>query len=118
MHYRTAHSEPAPNQADPLERGQFGEGGHVFVVCASSLDAPDSFQVYTKGNRADVVLIVSGLSSGNLHATWSSEWRGFTPEWREWLRAGAFHVFYNGDTPMPIESAADPRAGKVRHCNG
>lgn len=118
MHYRTNQSKPSPTPVDPLERGQFDDGRRAYVVCASSTDAPDSFQVYTKGNRADVILVVSGLTTGNLHATWSAEWRALTPDWREWARASAFQVFHNVNAPEPIESDYDPRAGKVRYCNG
>lgn len=122
MHYRTAQSKPAPTPPDPLERGQFDDGKRTFIVCASSADVPDSFQVYTRGNRADVILIVSGLNTGDLHATWSAEWRALTPEWREWARASAFNVFYsvsrNGNAPNPSRSEANPPAGKVRFCNG
>jgi hypothetical protein len=118
MQYRTARSKPAPTPVDPLERGQFSDGKRTYVVCASSLDAPDSFQVYAKGNRADVILIVSGLNTGNLHATWSAEWRALAPEWREWARTRAFQAFHEVDAPDGIDLVGDPRSGKVRFCNG
>jgi hypothetical protein len=112
MPYPTAKPEPDIRPADPLERGQFNDGKRVFTVCASSADAPDSFQVYAKGNRADVILIVSGLTTGNLHATWSDEWRGLSDDWREWVRANAFQVFYNGGSTGPARSRG------VRFCDG
>jgi hypothetical protein len=81
MYNRAAKPKPVEHQSisDPLERGQFSDGRRNFVVRASSTDAPDSFQVHTKGNQSDVILVVSGLNTGNLHATWSEEWRTSTP---------------------------------------
>ncbi|MCD0446493.1 hypothetical protein LO763_23020 [Glycomyces sp. A-F 0318] len=97
--------------ADPLERGQFTDGHSRFNVRASSAQAPDSFQVYANSNHADLVLIVSGLISGNLHATWGQGWRTFAPEWKIWLEDTAFTVFYNG-------TQINQRPGKVRFCEG
>ncbi|MQM24451.1 hypothetical protein [Glycomyces albidus] len=94
---------------DPLERGRFSDGSREYVVCASSLSAPDSFQVWVSGNRADIVMVVSGLNSRDLHATWGEEWRTRSVEWREWARTCAFHVFHNGSVTT--------RAG-IRHCDG
>ncbi|RRS00486.1 hypothetical protein [Glycomyces terrestris] len=104
-------TRPRPNAAapDPLERGGFGDGSNRYTVYASSAEVPDSFQVCANGNRADLVLIVSGLTSQNLHATWGDEWRNRTAEWREWARATAFHVFYNG-SPQP--------QAQTRFCDG
>ncbi|THV28379.1 hypothetical protein [Glycomyces paridis] len=65
-------------------------------MSASSAVAPDSFQVFASENRADIVLIVSGLNTGDLHATWGEEWRTRTVEWQAWARECAFHVFHNG----------------------
>lgn len=104
------YSKPSPVS---LERGQFSDGRRVFVVRASSSDAPDSFVVHTKGNQSDVILLVSGLNSGDLHATWSEEWRSATPEWREWARNNAFKAFHT--TSRTVEPAPP---GKIRFCRG
>lgn len=100
MYYRAAKPKPDDDQSvsDPLARGQFSDGRRVFVVRASSADAPDSFQVHAEGNPSDVCLVVSGLNTGNLHATWSEEWRSSTPEWREWARNNAFKAFHTVKT--------------------
>jgi hypothetical protein len=103
---------PAP---DPLERGQFSDGHTEFTVRASSADAPDSFQVSANGNHADLVLIVSGLISGQLHATWGRGWRIFNPEWKAWVEDAAFKVFYTGHH---IADRPGPGTGSVHFCNG
>lgn len=95
--------------ARTLERGRFSDGVRTFSVRASSGDAPDSFQVYTDGGQGELVLVITGLISRELRASWSLEWRSASDSWREWLEANAFMVFYNGDRPA---------IGKVRVCNG
>lgn len=114
MYNRAAKPKPQNTDSgpDPLERGQFGDGRRVFVVRASTTDAPDSFQVHTKGSQSDVILVVSGLNSGNLHATWSEEWRTSTPEWREWARTNAFKAFHTVNSTKPAKPA------KIRFCRG
>ncbi|GAA2270524.1 hypothetical protein GCM10009853_025270 [Glycomyces scopariae] len=97
-----------------LERGRFSDGRRSYTVRASGKDSPDSFQVFRTDNAADIVLIVSGLTSGNLHATWGEEWRGAPESAREWLRAWAFHVFYNGDG---VTSTSAATRGE-RFCDG
>ncbi|WP_100446291.1 hypothetical protein [Glycomyces xiaoerkulensis] len=84
-----------PNRAD-LERGSFTDGVRSYTVRVSGDDAPDSFQVHT-GPARDIVLVVSGLNSGELHATWGPSWRGASDAWREWVEAKAFMTFYNGE---------------------
>jgi hypothetical protein len=114
---RNRSSKPKPESAqpvsNPLVRGQFSDGRRIFVVRASSAEAPDSFQVHAKANQSDVILVVSGLNSGNLHATWSEEWRSASPEWREWARNNAFKAFHTVGT---AEGTAVP--GKFRFCSG
>ncbi|HEU5128986.1 MAG TPA: hypothetical protein VFU12_13430 [Glycomyces sp.] len=90
-----------PRRAE-LERGSFTDGTHVYTVHASGPHAPDSFQVHT-GEAHDIVLVVSGLNSGDLKATWGPGWRSAPAPWREWAEAQAFMVFYNGE---------------IRHCDG
>ncbi len=92
---------------DPLVRGRFSDGQRQFTVRASR--APDSFQVFSGANRADVVVIVSGLASWNLRATWGDGWRSSSEEWKSWFKDQAFMVFYDGRPPT---------LGKVRVCNG
>ncbi|MCD0445650.1 hypothetical protein LO763_18755 [Glycomyces sp. A-F 0318] len=120
-----AHSPDNPNHdprsggpADPLVRGTFSDGHSSFTVRASSAASPDSFQVAASGNPADLVLIVSGLNTGHLHATWGSGWRAFAPDWKVWIEDAAFKVFYNGHT---IDNRSNPGplgSGSVRHCDG
>lgn len=94
---------------DPLLRGQFSDGQRYFTVRASSTEVPDSFQVHVGGDQADVVVVVSGLASWSLRATWGDGWRSAGAEWKSWFQDQAFMVFYNGRPPA---------AGKVRVCNG
>ncbi|WP_112138522.1 hypothetical protein [Glycomyces dulcitolivorans] len=112
-----AHAPDNPNRdrrgQDPLFRGTFRDAQNQFTVRASSGTAPDSFQVAVAENPADLVLIVSGLTSGQLHATWGQDWRGFAPEWKAWFEDSAFGVFYNG---RAIDNR--PRPGQVRFCEG
>jgi hypothetical protein len=97
-----------------LERGRFSDGRRVFTVRASSADAPDSFQVYTEGNPADIVMVVSGIISRNLKATWGDDWRSSSVEWRDWAKDEAFRVFYNG-----TESGGHgPIPRRIRFCDG
>jgi hypothetical protein len=94
---------------DPLTRGQFSDGQRLFTVRASSADAPDSFQVHAGGDQADIVVVVSGLASWNLRATWGDGWRSASAEWKAWVKDQAFMVFYNGRPPA---------TGSVRVCSG
>ncbi|THV29041.1 hypothetical protein [Glycomyces paridis] len=105
MRNQAAQAKSAKAPADPLERGGFGDGRDRFTVCASSLVAPDSFQVYANGNRADLVLIVSGLTTGSLHATWGDGWREALLEWKRRFQEHAFDAFYNGPAPAPAPAA-------------
>ena len=112
-----AHAPDNPNReepgVDPLVRGSFIDHEHQYSVRASSPVAPDSFQVSVANNPADLVLIVSGLNSGHLHATWGPGWRAFAPEWKAWFEDSAFAVFYNGRV---IDDR--PRPGQVKFCDG
>jgi hypothetical protein len=104
MSFQSTRPKPSGAAPDPLERGRFSDGTHRFTVYASSPIVPDSFQVCANGNRADLVLIVSGLTTQNLHATWGDEWRNRSGEWRDWTRSTAFHVFHNGSQPGPART--------------
>ncbi|GAB3649996.1 hypothetical protein [Glycomyces tarimensis] len=94
--HAAASTKPNTPHAPELERGSFTDGSRSYTVRASSADAPDSFQVYT-GEARDIVLIVSGLNSGELKATWGPTWRTASDAWREWVEAQSFMVFYNGE---------------------
>ncbi|SDE30241.1 hypothetical protein [Glycomyces harbinensis] len=112
-----AHTPDNPNResrgGDPLVRGTFADHHSSFTVRASSASAPDSFQVSIAGNPADLVLIVSGLNTGHLHATWGREWRAYAPDWKMWFEDSAFKVFYNGHA---LDNR--PRPGSARQCDG
>lgn len=99
-----------------LVRGQFTDGHTRFTVRASGTTAPDSFQVSANDNPADLVLIVSGINTGHLHATWGDGWRTFNPEWKVWIEDAAFKVFYTGHQidNRPYEDGQ----GEVRFCSG
>ncbi|SDD04113.1 hypothetical protein [Glycomyces harbinensis] len=115
----TLHRQPEPR--DPLVRGEFSDGHTKFAVRASTSSAPDSFQVSADGNCADLVLIVSGLNSGHLHATWGNGWRTFAPDWKVWVEDAAFKVFYNGhaiDNRTNRDNGREGGLGTVRFCDG
>lgn len=103
-----------PGQSRPattgtVERGRFTDRIRTFSVRTSSMPAPDSFQVFADEFQRELVLVVSGINSGALRATWGAQWRTASEGWRDWCEATAFMVFYNGGRPD---------AGKVRVCNG
>jgi hypothetical protein len=106
----TRQDQATPSPA-ALVRGTFTWSRWEFTVRASSAEAPDSFQVFANGNPADIVLIVSGITGGNLHATWGDGWRAYDAEWKRRFRDHAFLVFYNG-TQAPAA-----RRGE-RFCDG
>lgn len=117
----------SPEPSDPLVRGQFTDGRTEFAVRASSADAPDSFQVYVPGRRADIVLIVSGINSAVMHATWGEGWRDYSSEWKVWLEDTAFRYFYRvtrRPAPHPQgrngfrEDSAAKQPGGARFCDG
>jgi hypothetical protein len=107
-------SDPKPSgetEADSLEQGAFHDDFRTYKVRASSVDAPDSFQVYT-GPSEDIVLIVSGLNSGDLKATWGPFWRASKPQWKAWLEDSAFRAFYSGRRVVTSAPTS------VRFCDG
>lgn len=104
-------NQPGANDPAALVRGSFRDDYRTYKVRVSSADAPDSFQVLT-GDREDIVLIVSGLNSQELKATWGPFWRSFKPTWKIWVEESAFRVFHRAQTPV---GSAPP---SVRFCNG
>lgn len=113
--HRARSTAPAPAA---LDRGQFSDGVRSFTVRASGPTAPDSFQVFAGGDRADVVLVVSGINTGELRATWGPEWRTASETWRDWFEANSFMVFYNGKRPASGTASGTGSARRVRVCNG
>jgi hypothetical protein len=108
-----------PRGAASLIRGTFSDGHTEFTVRASTATAPDSFQVSANNNPADIVLIVSGINTGHLHATWGQGWRTFAPDWKVWIEDAAFKVFYTGHAIDNRPSPDGPMGpGKVRFCHG
>ncbi|WP_199042730.1 hypothetical protein [Glycomyces salinus] len=105
----TPAARPAAPGAAIQNRGDFSDGVRSFTVRASGIPAPDSFQVCANRNPAEVVLVISGLNTGELRATWGPQWRTASEGWRDWFEATAFMVFYNGRRP-------DFR--RVRVCDG
>lgn len=90
-----------------LVRGSFRDDYRSYTVRASSAEAPDSFQVIA-GGREDIVLVISGLNSGDLKATWGQYWSRLKPQDKIWLEEQAFRVFYRGRHIL----------GVARFCNG
>ncbi|MQM24870.1 hypothetical protein [Glycomyces albidus] len=88
-------------EADPgsLNRGTFQDQYRTYTVRASGPDAPDSFQVLTGPRNDDVVLVVSGLNSGDLRATWGRFWSRLKPQAKIWVEEQAFRVFYRRGLP-------------------
>ncbi|RRS01610.1 hypothetical protein [Glycomyces terrestris] len=82
-----------PGSGPPI-RGTFEDEYRTYTVQASSAVAPDSFQVLTGPRNDDVVLVVSGLNSGDLKATWGSYWSRLKPHAKIWVEEQAFRIFY------------------------
>lgn len=97
--------EPGKADAAALLRGTFHDDFQTYHVVASSADAPDSFKAVT-GERDDIVLVISGLNSGDLKATWGPPWRGYRADWKLWFEEEAFRLFYK-----------DVRLGEQRGAN-
>lgn len=114
---RTKNTQP-PESSDPLLRGRFTDGRTNFAVRASSIDAPDSFQVYVPGRRADIVLLVSGINSGSMHATWGQGWRGYSSEWKVWLEDTAFRHFYRVVRSVPYPKGRNSEAASASRREG
>jgi hypothetical protein len=94
---------------DSLDRGTFHDDYRSYRVRASSAVAPDSFQVITGPRNDDVVLIVSGLNSGDLKATWGPFWNRLKPQAKIWVEEQAFRIFYRRGLAS---------ASAIRFCDG
>ncbi|THV37765.1 hypothetical protein [Glycomyces buryatensis] len=92
-----------------LTRGRFSDGTRVFTVYASSEEAPDSFQVCADDKVVDIALVVSGLNTGELQASWGDDWRTATDEWKRWLEDQAFMAYYKVKWPTVIRTKTGKR---------
>ncbi|THV23603.1 hypothetical protein [Glycomyces paridis] len=111
-----------------LERGTFRDDYRTYTVRASSASAPDSFQVLTGERKDDVVLVVSGLNSGELKATWGPFWNGLKSNAKIWIEEQAFRTVYSvrrATAAAQAGAGVGPGAGavsvgtcSVRACNG
>ncbi|THV26415.1 hypothetical protein [Glycomyces paridis] len=107
-------AEARRNPPPEVERGRFTDGVDWFSVCAAPAEcAPESFRVYQQQSGGDLVLIVSGINSENLRASWGEAWRSQSPEWHEWMQVKGFTVFYTGKAELP-----DRYIGRARVCEG
>ncbi|MEU6858876.1 hypothetical protein AB0B28_08395 [Glycomyces sp. NPDC046736] len=101
-------NEAAEPQRNPLYRGTFHDEYRSYSVRASNATAPDSFQVLTGERGDDVVLVVSGLNSGDLKGTWGRYWSGLKPQSKIWIEEQAFRAFYSQRRTV----------ASARFCNG
>lgn len=99
-----------------VRRGDFDFYGEAFEVFASSADAPESMRVYPTGGAHDaLVLVVSGLNSGDLKASWGKPWSERSEEWRDSFEERAYRAYLR---PESNSGTAAPAIGRVRVCNG
>lgn len=98
-----------------VRRGSFVKDGLWFDVFASSAVAPEAMYVFQSGDRSTIALVVSGLNSGDLKASWGAGWDAYSPEWREDFEEQAYRAYVTRDTrPRPT-----PRTNQaLRVCNG
>jgi hypothetical protein len=98
-----------------VRRGSFAKDGLWFDVCASSAVAPEAMRVYQSGDRSTIALVVSGLNSGDLKASWGAGWDAYPREWRDDFEELAYRAYVSRDArPRPT-----PRSNRVvRVCNG
>ncbi|MEU6247623.1 hypothetical protein [Glycomyces sp. NPDC047010] len=85
-----------------VQRGTFDKDGSRFDVCASSALAPEAMRVYQAGDRSVIALVVSGLNSGDLKASWGAGWGDYPLEWRDDFEERAYRAYVS----------------RVRVCNG
>lgn len=98
-----------------VRRGSFTKDGTSFDVYASSADAPEAMQVNPAGERSTLVLVVSGLNSGDLKAAWGLPWRDYPDSWREDFEELAYRAYVTRRAaPRPSARAV----GRVRVCEG
>jgi hypothetical protein len=98
-----------------VRRGSFNQDGTTFEVCASSAHAPEAMRVYPAGDRSALVLVVSGLNSGDLKVNWGQPWRGYPAQWREDFEERAYRAYVSRGAEPPSSGRA---AGAVRVCEG
>lgn len=113
----TANADSDSTTNSVVRCGSFSDGaGSTFHVFASSSYAPGALFVHYESNRADAVLIVTGLSSGNPRASWGPHWRATARPWQRWCQEAALHVFYNGGEAT--QAAQATATGRARVCDG
>lgn len=98
-------------------RGSFHDDYRTYRVKAANAAAPDSFEVVTGDRGDDIVLLVSGLNSGELKATWGPFWRSFKPTWKIWVEESAFRVFHRTQPPT-TQTPNGSAPTSVRICRG
>jgi hypothetical protein len=98
-----------------VQRGSFTKSGATFTVYASSEHAHEAMRVYPAEDRNSIVLVVTGLNSGDLKAGWGLPWRDYPEAWREDFEERAYRAYVNREAaPRPAGRAV----GVVRVCNG
>lgn len=104
-----------PTQTAEVQRGSFTKDGRTFDVYASSAHAPDTMRVYPADAHGSIVLIVSGLNSRNMKASWGLPWRDFAEAWRDDFEERAYRAYVSrSDAPRPTARAT----AMVRVCEG
>lgn len=98
-----------------VRRGSFIQDGTTFDVCASSAHAPESMRVYLAGDRTALVLVVSGLNSGDLKPSWGQPWGSYQDQWREDFEERAYRAYVSRDTGLRPTVRA---TAVVRVCEG
>jgi hypothetical protein len=98
-----------------VQRGSFTKNGATFDVYASSEHAPEAMRVYLAEDRTSIVLVVTGLNSGDLKAGWGLPWRDYPEEWREDFEERAYRAYVNREAVPRRKVSA---VGVVRVCSG
>lgn len=102
-------------QTAEVQRGSFAKDGRTFDVYASSAHAPDTMRVYPADAHGSIVLIVSGLNSRSMKASWGLPWRGFAEEWRDDFEERAYRAYVSrANVQRPTVRAT----ATVRVCEG
>jgi hypothetical protein len=98
-----------------VQRGSFIKDERMFNIYASSAHAPDTMRVYPADAYGSIVLIMSGLNSRNMKASWGLPWRGFAEEWRDDFEERAYRAYVSrAVAPRPTARAT----ATVRVCEG
>jgi hypothetical protein len=98
-----------------VRRGSFTKDGIEYEVYASSANAPESMRVYRADDRNSLVLVVSGLNSGDLKPSWGPPWAEFASEWRDEFEENAYRAYVSR---VAIARSSSRVTGVARVCNG